>query len=398
MRFDLTRLDGDETYAPCLLPGSGGRLYWRCPPAHVKAGYGVKNYRLPGKAGDGQDDIRAAKCRDLTRQLLRWLEGAEARRLPGTWGELIGRYKSHALSPIWDVEPNTRDGYLKNLAYWEPVLGHVKAEQTTYDLMRGILKGMEAKDRSPHFIHAKFTMLRIVAGYGAGVDPDRWRNPKTTLTELKGIRTPKARDIAPTRSQVMAIVEKADAAGESRFALGVLIQFFLGLRAMDVRGDWFNMRPGETAGIVRGKKRWGKGLTWDMIDRDVTTLTKVASKTERRNGRAMEFDLTLVPVIRERLTAIEHRVGPVIVDKHGLPYSGFLWALRWRTYRDLAGVPAEVKLMDVRAGAATEAEDAGASTREVQVMLNHANPQTTERYLRGRDKVRNEVIELRGRK
>ncbi len=56
----------DPLYAPCMRQ-SKRWFYWRPPARYVKAGYNKSPIRLPGEQGDGQDQARAQKARDLTR-------------------------------------------------------------------------------------------------------------------------------------------------------------------------------------------------------------------------------------------------------------------------------------------------------------------------------------------
>jgi hypothetical protein len=94
---------------------------------------------------------------------------------------------------------------------------------------------------------------------------------------------------------------------------------------VDVRGQWLN-RGAETGGIVRGGKRWQDGMTWDMIDREITTLRKTPSNTEDSLTEELEWDLTLSPDLRARLQTVpqDQRLGPVIKDpKPGIPCDRF---------------------------------------------------------------------------
>lgn len=150
-------------------------------------------------------------------------------------------------------------------------------------------------------------------------------------------------------------------------------------------------------GITRGSFRWADGLTWDMIDPDVTILRKTPSKTEQKLPEILEFDLTLVPVLRERLLAVpaEQRVGPVITDKAGVPFDRYRWSEMFRTHRVAAKVPKDISIMDTRAGAINHAKRAGASSVQMQHQANHTQPETTSRYIRERSRSINTVIEMR---
>ncbi len=394
MTFEPALWDGsDPLYSPCTGLASG-LAYWKAPARYRKAGYSVTTVRLPGKPGDGLDMDRAARARELTRDMVRWFDGEEERMKPNTWAHLIARYKSDDVSPFADVKGNTRHSYSENIAYWEPVIGHMPISGMTFVEAKRIVKGMQDKGRSDHFIKAKFTMLRIIAGYGVALQMPGAREAREILRELR-LKSPKPRTVSPTEAQIMGIIAKADEAGDRTFALGLLIQWRLTLRAIDVRGDWFRIEDGDRSGIVRGSQRWADGLTWDMIDRDITTLTKVPSKTRDKMPESLVFNLGLVPDLQERLRAIENRIGPVIVDKRGMPYSRFAWSDLWRKHRAAAEVPASVWMMDTRAGALNDARRKGADPLSLQRQANHADFKTTQRYLREKSEGVNNVLRMR---
>ena len=75
---------------------------------------------------------------------------------------------------------------------------------------------------------------------------------------------------------------------------------------------------------------------------------------------------------------------PLIVDEtEGRPYAEHAYAREWRKVARAAGIPDSVWNMDARAGAITEAEDAGADLDEVRSSVGHTNASTTVRYSRG---------------
>jgi site-specific recombinase XerD len=60
---------------------------------------------------------------------------------------------------------------------------------------------------------------------------------------------------------------------------------------------------------------------------------------------------------------------------------------KWfRAIARAAEIPDEVWSMDSRAGAATAADEAGADLEAISDMLTHAEPRTTVRYIRRREK------------
>lgn len=390
--FDMTALDGAR---PSYAPGQSetkGYYFWRAPKPAIDQGYAFKRAKLPGQKGDGADLERARLCREYTREALRWLQDGDTSVFSkNTWGWLIQRYLTDELSPIREVKANTRDAYAWQMNRWQDAIGEAFIETTTYPVLKGWQRAMQDKGRSTDYIKRMFVHLRIVASYGTALRVPGARDVKETLGEMR-FSGSAARSQAPTAEQVAAIIAKADAAGESTFALGISLQWWLALRAVDVRGQWLRMQKGET-GITRGGFRWTDGLTWAMIDG--ATLTKVPSKTKDKMPEPLVFDLSLVPDVLARLQAMPNKVGPVIVDKHGMPYRKETWSALWRRFRDEAGVPEAIWMMDTRAGAINDAKRKGASKIEMQHQANHASLATTDRYIRERSESANRVIALR---
>jgi len=386
MLYNLDRLDNDPAYAPGIAKAKQ-HYYWRPSKALVKAGYSKMPYKLDGEVGDGRDLERAAKCRDLTRQMLRWASGDDTPRLiQGTWLWLIARYKSDEFSPFKEVKANTREGYLHSLSRWEAGIGAVKIADTDLVALKRWQKAMQEGSRSVAYIKRAFTMLRIITGYGVAIKAPGARDVRDILSELR-IKAPRPRTSNPTQAQIEAIITSADAAGHTGFALGLVMQWWLTLRAVDVRGQWL-------------EGRWADGLTWDMISKDYTVLTKTPSKTERSAPEAMVFDITPLDDLRARLQAIpaDQRVGPVIKLQNGQPFKRRYWAALFRLHAKAAGVPDDVWGMDTRAGALNHAVGLGASPYEVRNQANHASLDTTDRYMRGRSESASRVIQLRANK
>jgi hypothetical protein len=381
--YDLDRLAGDPSYAPGLFK-IRNTFWWRaCRPA-IAQGYMKKPVKLPGVEGDGQDDARKAKARDMCRDVLRWVDEQDRPKItPNSWQWLIVRYRQDEISPYRDVKPNTRASYDFHLRRWEEAIGAITLEATDYTAIKRWQKAMEAKDRTPHYIKGMFTMLRVVASYGRALRVPGADDVQAILSSMR-FRSAAPRQASPTEVQIAAIIAKADEAGDAMFALGLSLQWWLTLRAVDVRGQ-----------MLEG--RWGDGLTWGMVAKDMSAITKVPSKTEKSSAEPMVWSLTQLPDIRARLAAVpeDERIGPVIKRKGGKPFDRYLWSKRFRLYRAAAGVPDDVWLMDTRAGAINHAKTAGATPIQMQHAANHANFSTTDRYVRGRNAAANQVIELR---
>lgn len=81
---------------------------------------------------------------------------------------------------------------------------------------------------------------------------------------------------------------------------------------------------------------------------------------------------------------LEQRIGALIVDETaGRPYAEFAYARDWREIARKASIPDAVWNTDARAGAITEAEDAGAELDTIRGSIGHTQASTTARYSRG---------------
>ena len=165
-------------------------------------------------------------------------------------------------------------------------------------------------------------------------------------------------------------------------AIGTALQFETGMRQRDVIGEWEPVGSSlPAAGIVLRGRRWVHGLTWSDISSDFV-IRKATTKT----GALIAVDLRLCPLVLELLDLVpaDQRVGPIVVDETaGRPYAEWAYAREWRVVAQAAGIPAAVWNADARAGAITEAEDAGAELDVIRGAIGHTQVSTTARYSRG---------------
>ncbi|WP_065330347.1 tyrosine-type recombinase/integrase [Tritonibacter mobilis] len=372
---------------------------WNPPAKYKKAGYAYGPVKLdpPGHKDDEHQPARALRCRELTKEMLRWYEEQEKPKVdPSTWKYLIARYQTDEYSPFHDVKENTREGYVQHLRLLEDVIGHTKISSMTYEAIKKLQKAMQAKKRSISYIHRFFNTMRRVAKYGKALNIQSAREVAETLSEMRFQNSP-ARQVAPTRDQVYTIIQAADAEGLKSYALGIMIQYEFALRAVDVRGHWLKTDELE-GGIIHNGTRWQDGLTWDMIDNDLTRMEKLISKTRKSLTEPYIFDLTGIPEIQARLKELRPKdaVGPVILNPHsGLPYTIYGWSQTWARLRKKTGIPEEIRMMDVRAGAVTEAKSLGADPYMLRDAAQHKDVMTTDRYSRARSDSANNVVRLR---
>lgn len=373
MGYDDRLLSGAD---PLYAPGMDQGRYWKAPARYVKAGYALKRVRL-----EGDDLEKAAMCRALTREMLEWYEGAEKVEA-GTWQWLIGRYKGDEFSPFHDVKENTRATYTREIAKLEESIGGESLSDWSQPKFKKWHRDMLAEGNSVSYASRQVTQIRILVNYGVQIECAECGRLSLILSKME-FPKPKPRDKFMTREQANAIAAAADEAGHEAFATALLLAFSTGLRTVDVVGQWLSLKSGGS--------RWADGITWDMLDPGVTKLRKVTSKT----GTEVEIDMRLLPAVRMRILAMKRGVGPVFTNKTGQPFKRRHFSNLYEKFREKAGVPNDVWLMDARAGAITEAKEAGADPMDIRDMAGHADLATTNRYMRGRADGAARVIALR---
>lgn len=394
MKFKEALWDGsDPLYAPCT-GRTRNSLFWKAPKEYRDLGFEPTSVKL-GTIGADSDLDMAREARKLTRQMI------EKYKVPehpvGTWAWLITRYLTDKYSPFHEVKANTRESYEYYCGRWQRAIGKLKIGALTYEEIMKIQHAMKEKGRSASNIKRMFTHLRIVAGYGKALRIPEARDVADTLSEMKFSAGPR-RTVHPTRAQIRSIIDEADARGLFAFATGLLIQWTYLLRAVDVRGQWLET-DGKEGGIIRDGQRWQDGLTWDMIEDDLSSFEKVISKTIRTNPEPFRFEITDELRGRLRLLGNGGRIGPVITsERYGTPYSRYSWAQTFRRIRDHLKLPKELTIMDTRAGGITEARMMGADPYSLRDAAGHSNLATTDRYTRGRSDGAAKVVHLRNAK
>ena len=86
----------------------------------------------------------------------------------------------------------------------------------------------------------------------------------------------------------------------------------------------------------------------------------------------------------------------MIVDATaGRPYAEHAYAREWRVVARVAGIPDRIRNMDARAGAISEADDAGADLDSIRSAAGLSRASTTARDVRGTGGKSRRVAELR---
>ncbi len=162
------------------------------------------------------------------------------------------------------------------------------------------------------------------------------------------------------------------------------------MRQIDVIGRWAEGRA--EGGISYRGRLWGGGLTWADL-----TAEKLAVRTSK-TGAEGEWTLANYPLLVRAIEAFpeEERIGPAVVDERtGQPYKDKAYGKIWRKIATAAGIPKEVWNMDSRAGALSEAAEAGAEPEDMREFGTHASFETTQRYIRRTGKATDRVAGLR---
>jgi hypothetical protein len=371
-------------------------LYWVARRDIVKAGYTPETVRL--HYADTAEDLPlvSSACQRLQAEMLAWSAGEKQdyKAFDGTIGSLARRFQIDTESPVQGWKFNTRRSQLHIVGTIEKAFGAralaalgLKDFRRWYDAAKAPKKpeGPERVDRACKIMK----MIREMLRYGVAAELDQPQCIRLlTILQATEFKQPKRRRSKLELHHVEAFIPQAVAAGRLSLALGTAIQFETGMRQKDVIGEWEPVPAGEEPpGIVlrgrRGKgwRRWCNGLTWADLGRDC-----VISKETTKTGALVSHDLKLLPLVMQVLAMIpaEQRVGALIVDETaGRPYAEFAYARDWRVIARKADIPDAVWNTDARAGAITEAEDAGAELDTIRGSIGHTQASTTARYSRG---------------
>lgn len=375
--------------------------YWCARADLVKAGYRPETVRLAQSPDDTDAlPLLSATCMRLQAEMLEWASGRRggAPKFDGTIRALSHRYQTDEESPFRRLKHNTREKDTYTLALIEEAIGvRTLASIKLADFWRWYEKAKQPKTPGgPERVRKAWGIIkkiRELLSYGVAAEIDGCARLHTILAEVR-FPQPARRRVTLDLAHVEAFIPEAIKAGRISLALATAIQFDTALRQKDVIGEWEPISSGDMpTGIVLNGHRWVNGLTWSGI-----TLDGVSRKITSKTGAIAAHDLTLCPHVQAvaALIPLDRRVGPLIVDEvAGRPYAGDAFSREWRVVARAAGVPDHVWNMDARAGAITEAEDAGADLDHVRSAAGHSQASTTARYSRGAVGKSRKVAELR---
>lgn len=381
--------------------GGPDKGYWVARADLVKAGYRPATVRLPYRLDDPDDaPLVSAMCMKMQAEMLEWSSGRtrDLARFDGTIAGLSRKYQTDPASPFQRMKYNTRHKDTYTLRLIESAFGaRSLAALKIGDFYRWYDEAKKPKKpagservRRAYGIVKK---LRELFSYGVMAELAECTR-LVSILEPARFAQPARRRVTLELHHVQAFVVKAVEMDRLSLALGTALQFETILRQKDVIGEWEPIAEGEgETGITLNGRRWVRGLLWSDLASDLV-LRKVTTKT----GAMAAADLTLSPLVLELLNRVpaERKIGPLIIDETaGRPYAESAYGREWRVVAKAAGIPDHVWNMDARAGAITEAEDAGADLDYIRAAATHSQAATTLRYSRGATGKSREVARLR---
>lgn len=377
---------------------NGWEARWQCRTDLAQRGYAIKSVGIWSGA-EPPTDLEASfiqdRCNSLQAEMLVWGRDGlpQVSEFGGTVRSLIDCYQTDRDSPFRKLRYETRRFYRQlckriETDFGETPVGDIKARQILH-WHAGI------KDEGKvAMAHALVGMFRTLCSFGSTfLEDDGCAKLSGVLSNMR-FEMPKPRNERLTAEQAVLIRAQAHKAGWHSIALAQAFQFELMLRQKDVIGEWVPFSEnGPVTDVLDGNNKWLRGIHWKEID-DSLRLTHITSKRQKM----VDPDLNLAPMVMEELAMIYGAgftradlpaSGPIIVnEKNGRPWIANEFRRWWRKIAKDAGVPVTVRNMDSRAGAISEATDAGADLEHVRQAATHSDIGMTQRYSRGQqDKV-----------
>jgi hypothetical protein len=349
--------------------------YWIAPQKDIRAGYPIKSVPLPREWSQGEIE---ARCLKLWTDLADWRKGQNQKPTRHTIRWLIDRYQTDEFSPFRNLKADTQRGYAEFSRIIENVIGDRIIGYTQHrtplisgeDVLRwfkGWAKNGTTPSRAKHLI----AHLRLLLSYAVVIGVPGAAETRALLAAMR-FPTPSPREVAPTRAQVMAIVEKAKELKWYSVATTTIAQYELMERRIHI-WDW----------------------TWEQITPDWRIVYFQNKKGQVRR----EFNLTTVQpllVLLQRTPKDDRHGSVILCETTGKPWLKRYYDTVFREIARAAGVPDTIWSMDMRAGGITEADGIAAiPPKWIQHGAGHAIPSTTERYRREKQRNAQNVVELR---
>lgn len=352
--------------------------YWYARPDLIKRGYTPKAVRLHYDESNlmGMEAL-ASRCHKLQSEMLSWAHRGARRPetiYDGKLATLVRMYETDEESPYQDLRPTTQKTYSKMLRLFLARVEDSYIDELTGADIRRWFRKMSDGGQSLGYGALTISILKTVVSFGMsqGFDDCAKLRGQMTATKFHGAQARKER---LTYDQVVAFRAAAHRMNRPSAALWLTLQYELGLRRRDVIGEYIDSDQGRV---------WRDGLTWKHIDAN-GVLRKLVSKTALTSAREAVHRIGDYPDLLAELDRIpaDRRVGPIVINERtGLPYTPEQCRYNFRRIARAAGIPDDIWNMDARAGAVTEAYEAGATTEGAMALASHTQVSTSRRYVR----------------
>lgn len=370
---------------------------WQARTDLTQRGYPVKSVRLWQGTGDPtreEWDFISDTCHQCQQEMLVWSRGGVVGPgvFTGTLSSLMDCYRADPDSGFAKLRYSSRTHYEDLM---RPMRKDHGDEALTAMKARTFLRWHEKWSEGGKVAmgHSNIGMLRTLFSFGATILEDAECARLSGVLSKMRFAMPKARTERLTAAQATAIRAKAWEMDRPSIALAQAFQFELMLRQRDVIGEWIPVaEPGMSDTIHKGYK-WLRGIRWEEIDANMT-LRHITSKRQKE----IVVNLRNAPMVMEEIGKLSDipTSGPIIRSEWDeLPWAAVEFRRWWRQVADACGIPKTVRNMDSRAGAISEATDAGADLEHVRHAATHSNISMTMRYSRGAEEKIAQVQKLR---
>lgn len=396
----------------------GWEARWAAQKNLVKRGFVPKSLRIWKGPITELNEVVIAFIQDrstaMQNEMHVWGRGGtptEPKAFDGTISSLIGSYTTDPASP-WNAPPPdnlryvTKENYRSLMGRLEKDCGSERVKDIKARNIKILHQQWAAGGKLP-MGHSMVTMLRTLVNFGASMLEDEDCERLSVILHRMKFKMGKPRTATMTPKQIATICELARARPNERsIGLAQAIQFECTWRQKDVIGEWVPVSEYGLSDVIAGNKKWMRGIRWEEIDANLVVKHVTSKKLKE-----VTIDLKNAPMVLVELEAIypgcivRHRTahpltkavtvhievrrdvlpasGPVIVSEiTGGPYENTNFRRQWRAIATLAGVPADVRQMDTRATAITEAFQAGVRPDAVRKSATHSNENMTGRYNR----------------
>lgn len=374
---------------------------WLCRTDKANAGFVPR--AVPLWHGDEPTTDDAAyisqECNRLQSEMLAFgkVDVGPFHEFDGTLEGLAQAYQTDPDSNFTTLRWGTRQYYIQLLA----LILREHGEESLADIRAREIKSWHRTwtERGVSIAGAKIGMLRTIVNFGAIYLEDKECERLAAILHGMRFKVGRPRNERLTADQATAIRHFARKAGLRSIAYAQAFQFDCTFRQKDVIGEHVPISEPGLSDVTYEGKKWLRGIRWEEIDANL-----ILRHTTSKRLKDIEIDLKLAPMVIEELEADYGSLlatnpvtggievlrfmlpasGPIIVFEVTLrPFFTNVFRNNWRKMANAVGIPKTVRNMDSRAGAISEATDAGAALEDVRHAATHSNITQTQNYSRG---------------